>query len=260
MCLCRQHAAAPAACWLCCCAGAWLRPRLAPTPPTRPPTIEAQSRRWQRASAAVVGVQALAVDDARSIATLGRERQGSGVVIDADGLVLTIGYLILEAEQVELVPTTSAQVPARVVAYDLATGFGLVQALAPLRIEPAPLGSRRPLARRRAADDRQRRRRRRRQRRRGWCRGAPFSGYWEYHIDGALFTAPPRTDHSGAGLFNARGELVGIGSLVVARRAGPRASRAAAATCSCRSTCSSRSSPNCAAAARRAAAGAPGWA
>ena len=50
----------------------------------------------------------------------------------------------------------------------------------------------------------------------------PFSGYWEYHIDGALFTAPARTDHSGAGLFNADGELVGIGSLIVARRARQR--------------------------------------
>lgn len=49
----------------------------------------------------------------------------------------------------------------------------------------------------------------------------PFSGYWEYHIDGAIFTIPPRTDHSGAGLFNARGELLGIGSLVVLEAAGP---------------------------------------
>jgi S1-C subfamily serine protease len=52
-----------------------------------------------------------------------------------------------------------------------------------------------------------------------------FSGYWEYHVEGALFTAPPRTDHSGAGLFNLKGELVGIGSLVVNDAFGPDAAR-----------------------------------
>ena len=50
-----------------------------------------------------------------------------------------------------------------------------------------------------------------------------FSGYWEYHVDGALFTAPARADHSGAGLFNGRGELVGIGSLLVSDALGPGA-------------------------------------
>jgi S1-C subfamily serine protease len=52
-----------------------------------------------------------------------------------------------------------------------------------------------------------------------------FSGYWEYHIDQALFTTPARSDHSGAGLFNARGELVGIGSLVVQDAAGSEVGR-----------------------------------
>ena len=80
------------------------------------------------------------VEDARSIATLGRERQGSGVLIGDDGLVLTIGYLILEADHVDLVAGDGRHVPARVVAYDLASGFGLVQALAPLGLAPVPLG------------------------------------------------------------------------------------------------------------------------
>nr|MCU0923648.1 serine protease [Burkholderiaceae bacterium] len=68
-----------------------------------PSAIEAQSRALQRASASVVGLRATAVDDARSAATLGRARQGSGVVIGNGDLVLTIGYLILEAEQVQLI-------------------------------------------------------------------------------------------------------------------------------------------------------------
>jgi S1-C subfamily serine protease len=177
-----------------------------------------------RAQAAVVGVESTAVDGARSAETLGSERRGSGVLIDADGLVLTIGYLILEADQVDIVIEGQRRLPARVVAYDLATGFGLLQSLAPVRVAPAPLGrsgqleAREPLMIASGGED-----------------GAvslarlvsarPFSGYWEYHIDAALFTAPARPDHSGAGLFNIDGELMGIGSLFVQDAAGANAPR-----------------------------------
>jgi len=134
--------------------------------------------------------------------------------------VLTIGYLILEAEQVQLVTDDEREVPARLIGYDVATGFGLVQALAPLRIEPVPFGTTAALTRGEplmivsGGED-------------GAISAAQlvsrrnFSGYWEYHVDGALFTSPPRPDHSGAGLFNSRGELVGIGSLLVKDAAGP---------------------------------------
>ena len=176
--------------------------------------LAAPQRALARASAAVIGVQATAVEDAGSVATLGRERQGSGVVIGADGLVLTIGYLILEADHVDLVLGDEHVVPARVVGYDLATGFGLLQALAPLGTEPVPLGNStespvdEPLLIASGGEDAALSLARVVSRR-------PFSGYWEYHIDGALFTAPARPDHSGAGLFNANGELLGIGSLIV---------------------------------------------
>lgn len=185
-----------------------------------PSAIEAQSRALQRAAGAVVGVQAEAVEDARSATTLGRHRQGSGVVIDPGGLVLTIGYLILEAQNVLLVTDDGRSVPARPVAYDVATGFGLLQPLAPLRVEAAPIGRSAAVERGQTlmvvsgGED-------------GAVGAAqlvsrrPFAGYWEYLIEGALFTAPPRPDHSGAGLFNDRGELVGIGSLVVADALGP---------------------------------------
>jgi serine protease Do len=184
------------------------------TTATAPTDLEAQSRALERASQAVVGVQVLALEGARSIATLGRVRQGSGVVIGPDGLVLTIGYLVLEADQVQLVLDGERAVPARVVGYDLATGFGLLQPLAPLRIAPAPLGGSRavaaeePLLVASGGESGQLSMARLVSRR-------TFAGYWEYRIDDALFTAPPRSDHSGAGLFNSRGELVGIGSLVV---------------------------------------------
>jgi S1-C subfamily serine protease len=186
--------------------------------------IEAQSRALSRASDAVVGLRALAIDDARSARTLGRERQGSGVVIGSDGLVLTIGYLVLEAEAVELQPDDGRRIPARVIAYDLASGFGLVQALAPLKLDPVPLGRPADVAPTEPLMIAS-----------GGEAGAvsvarlvgrrPFAGYWEYHIEGALFTAPARPDHSGAGLFNGKGELLGIGSLFVndaLGRDGPR--------------------------------------
>jgi serine protease Do len=181
--------------------------------------LEAQSRALQRASDAVVGLTAKAVEDARSSATLGAQRWGSGVVISADGLVLTIGYLILEAEDVEIATDDGRRWPARVVGYDLATGFGLVQALVPMRLDPVPLGNAALLSSQAPVVVVS-----------GGPEGAvsmarlvsrrPFSGNWEYHLDAALFTAPARRDHSGAGLFNEQGELVGIGSLWVADAAG----------------------------------------
>ena len=182
---------------------------------TQQPGYQAMMDALNRASLAVVGVQVTAAEDARSAATLGRERSGSGVVIGPDGLILTIGYLMLEADTIQVTTHDNRTLPARAVAYDLATGFGLVRPLLPLRgIAPVPLGTASQastteplmaavggegvavamtqLVSRRA-----------------------FSGYWEYHIEDALFTSPPLRNHSGAPLFNQRGELLGIGSLFV---------------------------------------------
>ena len=194
--------------------------------PLEPGSVDfrAKAEALARAHAAVVGVRSTAVEDAGSIDTLGREREGSGVLIDADGLVLTIGYLILEADHVDLVVEGERTVPARVVAYDLATGFGLLQALAPVRVAPVALGRSQglsgdePLMVASGGTD-------------GGLSLArmvsqrAFSGYWEYHIDGALFTVPPRPDHSGAALFNLDGELLGIGSLLVMEAMGPTQGR-----------------------------------
>ncbi len=171
-----------------------------------------------RANQSVVGVQVVATEGARSVQTLGARRSGSGVVIQADGLILTIGYLLLEAASVEITTPGNKTLPARIVAYDLATGFGLLRPVIPLRgITPAPLGSAEasnPGDALMAST--------------GALPGTeadvnmtqlvskrPFSGYWEYHIDYAIFTSPPVENHSGAPLFNQKGELVGIGSLFV---------------------------------------------
>ena len=166
------------------------------------------------ATNAVVGVKVKAIPNARSNETLGEERVGSGVIIPRDGLVLTIGYLVLEADTVEITDSSGQTVPASVVAYDHATGFGLLKPLAPLSEKPIKLGTAQPVAQldrmmivtggaeqqisiATVVSKRQ------------------FAGYWEYMIDNAIFTSPPRLDHSGAALINKQGELVGIGSLFV---------------------------------------------
>lgn len=185
--------------------------------PRESPADEVQLAALRRALGAVVALRVSATEGAPTARTLGEERSGSGVVIDADGLILTIGYLLLEAQTIEITTHDERRVPARQVAYDQATGFGLVQPLVPLpRLEAVPLGSVAGLEMGdalmvstggeggvevgvvRMVDRR------------------PFSGYWEYHIEQALFTAPPVPNHSGAAVFNRKGELLGIGSLFVA--------------------------------------------
>ena len=197
------------------------RPATAATP-VDVARADARVQALQRAGDAVVALQVTATEGAISAENLGRQRSGSGVVIGADGLILTIGYLLLEAETIEVLTQDDRRLPARQVAYDLATGFALVRPLVPLRgIEPVPLAGvaelqpGEPLL---AAV--------------GGSGGAevaftrlvatrPFSGNWEYHIDLALFTSPPIANHSGASLFNRDGELLGIGSLLVREAAGP---------------------------------------
>ncbi len=190
-----------------------------PTPATATPAPEATPEAAEpdgakRLFAAIVRVQARAVPDARSAASLGTERDGTGVVIGEDGLILTIGYLIVEADDVKIVDSRGRTLPAKVVGYDHATGLGLVRAAAPLEARPVPLGDSARLAERApvmivnsgGADDVtlafvvSRR---------------AFTGNWEYMLDQAIFTAPPALNWSGAALIDAQGRLIGIGSLIV---------------------------------------------
>lgn len=167
----------------------------------------------ERLFGAIVKVSVHAIPDARSSATLGKEREGTGIVIGENGLILTIGYLIVEADDVSIVDSKGRTLGARVVGYDHATGFGLLRTIAPLAITPVPFGDSAKLAERdpvmiaSSGDDNvsfayivSKR---------------AFSGSWEYALDQALYTSPPMMNWSGAALFDRDGKLVGIGSLIV---------------------------------------------
>ena len=167
-----------------------------------------------RAFDAMVLVRAEVPEDAHSAATLGTERSGYGAVIQEDGLVVTIGYLINEASQIWLTTNRGAVVQGYPLAYDQATGFGLVQPLGKLdaphfeRGSAADVnvgdsafvighgGSGHSLKTRLIAKQ-------------------EFAGYWEYLLDEALFTAPAHPQWGGAALLDAQGNLIGVGSLLV---------------------------------------------
>lgn len=160
----------------------------------------------------ILTVQATVPEDGFTASVLGTERAGSGVVIRENGLVLTIGYLITEAENIWLTTADGRTLPGHPLAYDQETGFGLVQALGQLDLPALKLGSTRNagvgtsvvLAGGQG----------------GYVRGEivgkqEFAGYWEYLLDEAIFTAPAHPSWGGAGLIGADGELLGVGSLLL---------------------------------------------
>jgi S1-C subfamily serine protease len=167
---------------------------------------------------AVVGIRALVPPDAFTADILGTERVGHGALIRSDGLVLTIGYLITEAETVWINLGGQRTVLGHVLGYDQETGFGLVQALARLDVPVLPLGNsnkaevgmrvvvagaggrNRSVAARIIAKQ-------------------EFSGYWEYVLDEAIFTAPAHSFWGGTALIGPAGELLGIGSLQIQQAA-----------------------------------------
>jgi S1-C subfamily serine protease len=168
---------------------------------------------------AVVQVKSRILPNARSLATLGPQRQGSGVLV-REGYVLTIGYLVIEAEAIEVAGADGKVVPATLAAYDHATGFGLLKLIGPLAGRPLPLGDSTALAEREPAMIA----------RYGGREAVslvyvvsrrPFSGSWEYQLDAAIYTYPPVENWSGAALIGAKGELLGIGSLIVGDAGGP---------------------------------------
>ena len=184
-------------------------------PPAAQPRAEDYSYDLERALSAVVGLHSIIPPDAFTADTLGVERAGNGVLI-GEGLVLTIGYLITEAETVWLHQGDGHVVQGHALGLDQETGFGLVQALGRIDLPVLGLGASRAteigervvvggaggrtrsLAGRLAAKQ-------------------EFAGYWEYALDEAIFTYPAHPNWGGTALISPKGELIGIGSLQIER-------------------------------------------
>jgi len=162
----------------------------------------------------IVGISSVAVDNARSLATLGKERSGSGIVIDKEGHILTIGYLVIEADTIEITLANGDTYPGKVVGYDHATGFAILKSIVPKKLFPVDLGesekikendvlyilphldegpgSPTKLVSRR-----------------------PFAGSWEYFLEKPIYTYPFNPHWQGTPLLNEKGQLLGIGSLFI---------------------------------------------
>jgi S1-C subfamily serine protease len=180
-----------------------------------PPSIQPQAEDYafdlDAALASVVSVRALTPSDAFTAETLGDNRLGNGVLIPG-GLVLTIGYLIVEAQTIWLGFSDGSAVQGHTLGYDQQTGFALLQPLARVKLPELQLGD----STKAGVEERV-------------VIGSPggrkrsiaahvvarqeFSGYWEYVLDNAIFTAPAHPHWGGAPLINAQGKLIGIGSL-----------------------------------------------
>jgi S1-C subfamily serine protease len=180
---------------------------------------QAQSPSLEQLLSGVVHIKTFITPDGRTTENLGREREGTGIVIDNNGLVLTIGYLMVEAVSAEIATNDGHTVAANVVGYDNETGFGLLQTLTPLKVRAVQMGKSSEVK-----------------------EGDPvvvasyggpqgmspvhvvakreFAGNWEYMLDEAIFTAPPHPTWSGAALISHDGKLVGVGSLVVGDTSG----------------------------------------
>ena len=170
---------------------------------------------------AIVGLKTTIPEDRRSAQTLGSEREGHGIVIDDSGLIVTIGYLIMEADTVTITDIEGNEWPAHIVGYDYESGFGLVRADEPLPVTPLRFGDSDTLALRsealvvgyggekatlkvKVASRRE------------------FAGYWEYLLEKAIFTVPAYPLWGGSALVGADGALLGVGSLLVQEALGGR--------------------------------------
>jgi len=188
--------------------------------PAITPTL-AQTTSLEDLISAVVKIKTHINPEGRTVQGLGRDREGSGILIDADGLILTIGYLMVEAYAAEVITNDGHTVPASIVGYDHETGFGLLRTIEPLRIRPFAFGKATDIKEKdvvvvasgggahmvmpvQVVGKRE------------------FVGNWEYLLEEAIYTAPAHPAWSGAALISREGKLIGVGSLIVGDAAGTK--------------------------------------
>lgn len=167
-----------------------------------------------RTLSAVVTLHSYVPEDAFTARTLGPERGGSGVVIDESGVIVTIGYLVTEAETIWINTNDGRAIPGHALAVDQETGFGLVQALGRLDLPALEIGDTDTVkigddfviaaggGRKHAMEVK-------------LAGREEFAGYWEYALDDAFYTGPAHPNWGGTGLIGEDGKLYGIGSLIL---------------------------------------------
>lgn len=192
---------------------------LAPRPVWAQTQTPPPSRALDEILNSIVKIEARVPASARSARTLGTDRAGSGAVIDAEGLIVTIGYIVTDATDITITTASGAQVPAELVAYDYETGLGLVRTMKSINVRPVRLGDSDAARERTPAviagfGGREA------------VRGAyvlsrrVFTGYWEYMMENALYTAPFYESFGGASLLDGEGRLIGVGYVAVNDAAG----------------------------------------
>ena len=161
----------------------------------------------------IVSVRSTVPPEARTADSLGVERDGNGVAID-ENHILTIGYIVIESESIEIGLSDGRRLPAKLVGYDHTSGFGIIKSIVPLKMSPLKLGNSDNInseqdllilpSPNRGAGSIVRSVSRR-----------PFTGWWEYFVESPIYTTPPNGLWAGAPILNEKGEILGIGSLFV---------------------------------------------
>ena len=163
----------------------------------------------------LVSVRSHVPEDAMTAGLLGTERSGHGVRIRDDGLIVTIGYVISEADEIWIGSSDHMAAPGVVVGNDFQSGLALIRPTIPLPGPIMRLGRARDLnigdavtVAGSAGIEPQ-------DLRAEVVARQEFAGRWEYLLEDAVFTAPPHQHWSGAALIDLDGRLCGIGSLII---------------------------------------------
>jgi len=161
----------------------------------------------------IVNIHATVPRDHPSTRILGNERMGSGVVVDASGLILTVNYVVMGAQSIEVAFLKGRRAKGEIVAQDFDVGLALVrvkrQGLAAARFPSEAALERGDAVAALASTGTQERR----------VAGGvvtylgEFEAYWEYLLDRGIVSSAPNPGFGGGGLFTLKGDLVGIISL-----------------------------------------------